>query len=186
MTGDDTRLTLSDAAAQCGVARSTIRRALDQGRFPNAVQDTDPRGTWWVPVSDLVAAGYQPDPERSAYGTVYSEQVTPQSTPQGAGQSEQSTNLVPWGDVAHLVDRLAELQDARANAERDAQVAAFRQQQAEAERDRLRAELEQARTAAQAAAEQAAEAERARLVAEATAQAQAEAQTRRRWGRRTP
>lgn len=172
MKADNTLLTLSDAAAQCEVARSTIRRALDQDRFPNAVQDDDARGTWRVPVSDLVAAGYQPDPERSAYGVVLSEQSTPQVTPQDAG-----TSLVPWADVAHLVDRLAETQDARANAERDAQVAAFRQQQAEAERDRLAAELEQVRADARAAAVQA---------AEAAAQMLEQVQARRRWGRRTP
>lgn len=172
MKADNTLLTLSDAAAQCEVARSTIRRALDQDRFPNAVQDDDARGTWRVPVSDLVAAGYQPDPERSAYGVVLSEQSTPQVTPQDAG-----TSLVPWADVAHLVDRLAETQDARASAERDAQVAAFRQQQAEAERDRLAAELEQVRADARAAAVQA---------AEAAAQMLEQVQARRRWGRRTP
>lgn len=176
MKAGDTLLTLSDAAAQCGVARSTIRRALDQDRFPNAVQDDDARGTWWVPVSDLVAAGYQPDPERSAYGVVLSEQSTPQVTPQVTPQ-DAGTSLVPWADVAHLVDRLAETQDARANAERDAQVAAFRQQQAEAERDRLAAELEQVRADARAAAVQA---------AEAAAQMLEQVQARRRWGRRTP
>jgi hypothetical protein len=191
VTADDVLLTLSDAAEQCGVARSTIRRALDQDRFPNAVQDDDARGTWWVPVSDLVAAGYQPDPERSAYGVDLSEQSAPQVTPQGAPQAaEGTTSLVPWADVAHLVDRLAETQDARATAERDAQVAAFRQQQAEAERDRLAGELEQARADARAAAVRAAEAERAQAAAEAAAQVQAQvleqAQARRRWARRTP
>lgn len=170
MTADDTLLTLSDAAAQCGVARSTIRRALDQDRFPNAVQDDDARGTWRVPVSDLLLAGYRPDPERSAYGVVLSEQSTPQDALQDAPQVT-GTSLVPWADVAHLVDRLAETQDQRATAERDAQVAAFRQQQAEAERDRLAAELEQVRAAAAAAEQRAAELE--------------QAQARRRWGRRT-
>jgi len=183
VNGDDTLLTLSDAAAQCGVARSTIRRALDQHRFPNAVQDQDARGTWRVPVSDLLAAGYQPDPSRTAYGVTWSDQDTDDDALQGVPQvTTQGAALVPWADVAHLVDRLAEQQDARATAERDAQVATFRQQQAEAERDRLAAELAQARAAAEAAAQRAADAERAAAAAEATAQAQA----RRGWRRRTP
>jgi len=173
VTADDTLLTLSEAAEQCGVARSTIRRALDQDRFPNAVRDDDARGTWWVPVSDLLDAGYVP--------------ATPQSTPQVPEQSTpQGTHLVPWADVAQLVDRLADLQDARATAERDAAVAAFRQQQAETERDRVTAELSEARAAAQAAAERAAAAEQARVLAEAErTRLQAEADSRRRWGRRT-
>jgi hypothetical protein len=177
VTADDTLLTLSEAAEQCGVARSTIRRALDQDRFPNAVRDDDARGTWWVPVSDLLAAGYVPATPQS----------TPQSTPQVPEQSTtQGTHLVPWADVAQLVDRLADLQDARATAERDAQVAAFRQQQAETERDRVTAELSEARAAAQAAAERAAAAEQARVLAEAErTRLQAEADSRRRWGRRT-
>jgi multidrug efflux pump subunit AcrA (membrane-fusion protein) len=177
MTADDTLLTLSEAAEQCGVARSTIRRALDQDRFPNAVRDDDARGTWWVPVSDLLDAGYVPATPQS----------TPQSTPQMSEQSTtQGTHLVPWADVAQLVDRLADLQDARATAERDAQVAAFRQQQAEAERDRVTAELSEARAAAQAATERAAAAEQARVLAEAErTRLQSEADSRRKWGRRT-
>jgi hypothetical protein len=181
VTADDTLLTLSEAAEQCGVARSTIRRALDQDRFPNAVRDDDARGTWWVPVSDLLDAGYVPATPQST------PQGTPQSAPQVPEQSTtQGTHLVPWADVAQLVDRLADLQDARATAERDAAVAAFRQQQAEAERDRVTAELSEARAAAQAAAERAAAAEQARVLAEAErTRLQSEADSRRRWGRRT-
>lgn len=58
---DDEALTITEAADRAGVARSTIRRALDRDAFPNATQDPDdPRGTWLIPVSDLVDAGYPP------------------------------------------------------------------------------------------------------------------------------
>ncbi|MEU9489411.1 helix-turn-helix domain-containing protein, partial [Streptomyces decoyicus] len=50
-------LSQRDAAAVCGVSRSTIRRRRDAGRFPNAVQD----GVlgWLIPEDDLRAAGLQ-------------------------------------------------------------------------------------------------------------------------------
>lgn len=60
--------TLSQAAAACGVSRSRIRRMLDAGAFPNAVQEATPgKGTsaqvWHVPVPDLLAAGLVPNRE---------------------------------------------------------------------------------------------------------------------------
>ncbi len=50
-------LSQRDAAAVCGVSRSTIRRRRDAGRFPNAVRD----GVlgWLIPEDDLRAAGLQ-------------------------------------------------------------------------------------------------------------------------------
>lgn len=56
-------LTLSQAADAAGVARTTIRRALDAGRFPQAKRDADLNGpgggAWRVPVDDLLAAGFR-------------------------------------------------------------------------------------------------------------------------------
>jgi len=53
-------VTITDAAAATGKARSTIVRALDAGRFPNAYRvgggETAP---WRIPLADLEAAGYQ-------------------------------------------------------------------------------------------------------------------------------
>lgn len=53
--------TLSEAAERCRVHRSTLRRALDDGRFPNAYREPDD-GPWRVPLADLQAAGYPPSP----------------------------------------------------------------------------------------------------------------------------
>ncbi len=64
------RLTLSAAAAACAVSRSTLRRRLTQGAFPNAVRDAD--GAWTVPVGDLLAAGLRVNAPR-----VSSEQGQP-------------------------------------------------------------------------------------------------------------
>ena len=49
-------LTQRQAADACGVSRSTMRRAREAGRFPNAVLDGT---TWMIPVGDLLAAGYR-------------------------------------------------------------------------------------------------------------------------------
>lgn len=199
-------LTLSEAADLFGLARSTVRRALDAGRFPNAEQDDDPRGAWRVPVQDLLDAGYR------LPAAPVAPQVTPQDAPvaplsdapvapQGAPDDTPTVALVPWSDVAHLVDRLAEQQDARASAERDAQVAAFRREQAERERDRMAEQAEQVRAerdrladelrdarataaeAARTAAAAAAEQERLRAEWEAAQRAAQEQAARRRWGR---
>lgn len=201
---DDELLTLSDAADRFGLARSTVRRALDAGRFPNAVQDDDPRGAWRVPLQDLLDAGYRlPDasttpqdapvaPQSTPQGATGDAPVAPQVTPQDDGPT---TTLVPWADVAHLVDRLADQQDARATAEKDAEVATFRREQAERERDRLaeqaaQAERERARLAdeLQAARQALADTERDRDARQAALDAALAARTeleqrRRRWGR---
>lgn len=48
-------LTQREAAAACGVSRTTIRRRREAGDLPNAIQD-ESRG-WLIPVEDLLAAG---------------------------------------------------------------------------------------------------------------------------------
>jgi Helix-turn-helix domain len=57
-------LTIAEAARQCGVSTSTIRRYLAAGRFPTAHQQPSPisgqRGLWRIPTQDLVAAGLRP------------------------------------------------------------------------------------------------------------------------------
>ncbi|HYY80440.1 MAG TPA: helix-turn-helix domain-containing protein [Actinomycetes bacterium] len=57
-------LTISEAAQQCGVSASTIRRHLAAGRFPNAQQRPSPvpgqRGQWRIPADDLLRAGLRP------------------------------------------------------------------------------------------------------------------------------
>src|SRR5699024_8692389 len=51
--------TLREAEERCGVSRSTLKRRLAAGDFPNAYKTS--QGQWRVPVNDLIAAGYQPD-----------------------------------------------------------------------------------------------------------------------------
>ncbi|MET9985707.1 helix-turn-helix domain-containing protein [Streptomyces rochei] len=46
-----------EAAAACGVSRTTIRRRREAGELPGAVLDDD-RG-WLIPVEDLLAARFR-------------------------------------------------------------------------------------------------------------------------------
>ena len=48
---------LSRAAEQCGVSRSTVRRRRESGAFPGAEKRD---GEWMIPLSDLLAAGMVP------------------------------------------------------------------------------------------------------------------------------
>ncbi|MGV9504767.1 helix-turn-helix transcriptional regulator [Streptomyces tendae] len=50
-------LTQREAAAACGVSRTTIRRRREADELPGAVLDDD-RG-WLIPVEDLLAAGFR-------------------------------------------------------------------------------------------------------------------------------
>lgn len=50
--------TLREAEERCGVSRSTLKRRLAAGDFPNAYKTS--QGQWRIPVNDLIGAGYQP------------------------------------------------------------------------------------------------------------------------------
>ena len=49
------KLSVAAAARATGAARTTIQRALKEGRLPNAVQNGN---AWSIPVEDLLAAGF--------------------------------------------------------------------------------------------------------------------------------
>jgi hypothetical protein len=55
---------LAEAAEVCGVAKITMRRALDAQRFPSARRADGAKGAgtgeWRIPIEDLLAAGYTP------------------------------------------------------------------------------------------------------------------------------
>ncbi|MFD9081669.1 helix-turn-helix transcriptional regulator [Streptomyces erythrochromogenes] len=50
-------LTQREAAAACGVSRSTIRRRREAGELPGSVED--PVRGWMIPVDALLAAGFR-------------------------------------------------------------------------------------------------------------------------------
>lgn len=65
---------MREAVERTGVSRSTLRRRLDQGRFPGAYLDQ--AGQWRIPLTDLLAAGLtpvQPSIQRAATDIAQSE-----------------------------------------------------------------------------------------------------------------
>jgi hypothetical protein len=66
--GSGLSLTIAEAARNCGVSVSTIRRYLAAGRFPTAHRQPSPipgqRGLWRIPTQDLLAAGLRPGQAR--------------------------------------------------------------------------------------------------------------------------
>ena len=50
--------TIAQVTEQFDVSRSTVRRGLNNGRFPNATKDH--HGRWIIPVDDVLNAGYKP------------------------------------------------------------------------------------------------------------------------------
>ncbi|MCH6197923.1 helix-turn-helix domain-containing protein [Corynebacterium mastitidis] len=53
---DDRLFTMAQAAEVCGVAKSTIARARQAGKFPHSQQQPD--GSYRIPLSDLAAAHF--------------------------------------------------------------------------------------------------------------------------------
>ena len=75
--------TLTEAVARTGASRSTLRRYLDAGKFPNAYKDTSK--AWRFPLEDLLAAGLsvsEPPAERA--------QSTPTEQPSTATNEQVS------------------------------------------------------------------------------------------------
>ena len=120
-------LTLREAAQRVGVARTTIRRALERGRFPNAYREDTAPYAWRVPLADLDAAGYR---------AVDLGGPSPGSTP--------APSAVPalLSDLAPLLERVTNAERERADAAATARVAEHRAEQAEQDRDRLAAQLD--------------------------------------------
>lgn len=56
-----TLVTLTEAAALCEIGVDKVRHARRSGQLPNCTQrEGDGHGTYLVPVSDLIAAGFLP------------------------------------------------------------------------------------------------------------------------------
>ncbi|MDJ0318668.1 helix-turn-helix transcriptional regulator [Arthrobacter antibioticus] len=60
MTETRPKWTMREAVERTGASRSTLRRRLDQGKFPGAYLDR--AGQWRIPLTDLLAAGFIPVP----------------------------------------------------------------------------------------------------------------------------
>ena len=117
-------LTQREAAAACGVSRTTIRRRREAGELPGAVLDDD-RG-WLIPVEDLLAAGFRlnapapPDADTTDGKAVNTQ--TPAGTRQDTAPDETTAAL--QAELERLRHEhalvLAQEQHARALAEAEA------------------------------------------------------------------
>ena len=124
-------VTLSRAAELCGVSRSTVRRALDRGELPGAVQDE--RQVWRVPVSSLTAAGWTPTDTGAELGHRTGADTG------GRADTAQSA-LTVLDQLTPLLQQLTNLQGERADLQSDLAVSRFRLEQLErAERQPSRA-----------------------------------------------
>ena len=66
----DGTLGVEEAAQLCGVSDETIRRRLRAGRLPNAVRAAGASSAWRIPLSDLIADGFQPQTASGEDGTL--------------------------------------------------------------------------------------------------------------------
>jgi len=124
-------VTLSDAAQRCGVSRSTVRRALDRGELPGAVQDG--RGVWRVPVSALTAAGWTP-------ADTGAERARDTGADTGGQGEPAQSALTLLSQLAPLLQQVSNLQSERGDLQSELAVARFRLEQAQrAERQPSRA-----------------------------------------------
>lgn len=117
-------LTQREAAAACGVSRSTIRRRREAGDLPGSVED--PTRGWMIPVDALLAAGFRLNAPAPADPPALPE-AGPAAASAGDGQDA--------GVLRAELDRIR-AEHALALAE-----ARFGQQLAEAEAKHLRREL---------------------------------------------
>lgn len=124
-------VTLSEAAQLAQVSRSTVRRALDRGELPGAVQDG--RGVWRVPVSALRTAGLTQADTGAELGQ--------RTAPDTGGQADTGQSaLTLLSQLAPLLEQLTNLQRERGDLQSELTVARFRLEQVEqAERQPSRA-----------------------------------------------
>ncbi|MFI6006686.1 helix-turn-helix domain-containing protein [Streptomyces sp. NPDC051366] len=117
-------LTQREAAAACGVSRSTIRRRREAGDLPGSVED--PKHGWMIPVDALLAAGFR----------LHAPAPPDQTAPAEAGPAAASA-----GDSQDADALRAELDRIRAEHALALAEARFGQQLAEAEAGHLRVQL---------------------------------------------
>lgn len=101
--------TLTEAVQRTGASRSTLRRYLAAGKFPNAYKDSS--NAWRFPLEDLLAAGLSPsEPARERAQNVPSEQAQ--------NVSNEQANTATAEQVSKLEQALREERARADNAER--------------------------------------------------------------------
>jgi len=110
--------TLAGAAAACGVARTTIRRRIDRGEFPNAHRrlvpgEPEKSATWRIPAADLLAAGLVPN--RGPDGA--HDVATPPTDTMGdtPGSARMASEVDALHQRVDMLERLVEAERRRAD-----------------------------------------------------------------------
>ncbi len=136
-----TWVTLREAELRTGVARSTLRKWRKRHKIASRTAEGPTGIRVWVPleaVAELAAQG--------GTGTVRKEEGPEGTAPTPTAEQEPprwAIELLSLADVraGRLLDRLAQAERERADAERDAAIERHKRDQAEAEVARLRNEL---------------------------------------------
>lgn len=116
MTPSRPAWTLTEAVQRTGASRSTLRRYLDAGKFPNAYKDTSK--AWRFPLEDLLAAGLSvsaPPPERASAS---SGRALSTSTEHSQSTATEQANTASAEQVSKLEQALREERIRADNAER--------------------------------------------------------------------
>jgi predicted DNA-binding transcriptional regulator AlpA len=101
--------TLTEAVHRTGASRSTLRRYLDAGKFPNAYKDTSK--AWRFPLEDLLAAGLSvSEPPR--------ERTLGASTERALSNATEQPSKAMAEQVSKLEQALREERTRADNAER--------------------------------------------------------------------
>lgn len=101
--------TLTEAVQHTGASRSTLRRYLAAGKFPNAYKDSS--SAWRFPLEDLLAAGLSPSEKAR-------ERAQSTSTEEGLNKPTEQTSTAADEQVSKLEQALREERARADNAER--------------------------------------------------------------------
>lgn len=97
--------TVGEVIERCGVSKSTVKRRLREGAFPNAFQDEpeNPQSPWRIPIEDLLAAGLNPGKPSAPEG------VTPVAEPSTEPPAEPTVTL-SLSQYTRLVEEAAKVE----------------------------------------------------------------------------
>lgn len=116
-------LTIAQVVEQFDVSRATVRRGIENGRFPGATKDA--QGRWAVPVEALVAGGIKP---RKTWLNEGAHELA-----QGARKVAEPLQTLVAAERAHSESERA--QSASRIAQLEAELSAEKQLRAAAERN---------------------------------------------------
>lgn len=116
-------LTIAQIVDQFDVSRATVRRGIDNGRFPGATKDG--QGRWTVPVEALVADGVKPRKTWLDAGAHEHAHTGAHELAQGTQKVADPLQTLVATERAHDASRIAQL-EAELSAEKQLRAASER------------------------------------------------------------